>query len=262
MTKTPKLHLRLIWKLRNSFAPAAGLACRLPSGHAWRAYDDVLGQKVWFGAAYEEEEHKNLLELVKPGNHIVECGSHQGIYTVALASRTGEGGSVRAFEPSSRDRSRLVKNLRLNDISNVTVDRRALGSELATTDLYICSTETGCNSLRPPDVDESVSKETVEVWPLDKVVAEERLRVDLLKIDAEGAELPILEGAAETIRTQRPLIFCEVADIRTRPWGYPAVSILEYLSQANYEFVHAAGDDIDRAGALDNLNFNVIAFPR
>lgn len=65
-------------------------------------------------------------------------------------------------------------------------------------------------------------------------------------------------GAAETLRTQRPVIFCEVADVRTHPWGYPASEILKYLSQTDYGILDAAGD-VDLTGSLENLNLNVIA---
>jgi hypothetical protein len=62
-------------------------------------------------------------------------------------------------------------------------------------------------------------------------------RVDFIKIDVEGAELSVLQGAPELLRrSPRPVILAEVQDLRTKPWGYRAAEILSCLSALDYQW--------------------------
>jgi Methyltransferase FkbM domain len=76
------------------------------------------------------------------------------------------------------------------------------------------------------------------VRKLDDVLAERGIQhVDFIKLDAEGGELAILEGARKLLQTApRPAILAEVEDIRTRPWGYPAREIMQLLARWNYRW--------------------------
>ena len=67
--------------------------------------------------------------------------------------------------------------------------------------------------------------------------------IDFIKLDAEGAELEILEGMTDILaRPQRPLILCEVDDVRTQPWGYRSERILDYLKERHYEWFGLRSD--------------------
>jgi len=59
-------------------------------------------------------------------------------------------------------------------------------------------------------------------------------RVDFIKLDAEGAELEVLEGAKKLLRSpSRPALLVEVQDPRARPWGYAAREITQLLARWN-----------------------------
>src|SRR5262249_28455886 len=66
--------------------------------------------------------------------------------------------------------------------------------------------------------------------------------VDLVKIDTEGAELSIFEGAETLLERMRPLILCEVLDQSTRPWGYPACKIIARLRDCGYTWFEILRD--------------------
>jgi hypothetical protein len=61
--------------------------------------------------------------------------------------------------------------------------------------------------------------------------------LDFIKLDAEGGELAVLQGARQLLQTApRPAILIEVEDIRTRQWGYPAREIMQLLARWNYRW--------------------------
>ena len=89
-------------------------------------------------------------------------------------------------------------------------------------------------------------------------------RVDFVKMDVEGAELAVLKGATEFLaRRPRPVVFCEVQDMRTRPWGYPAREIVEFLRQRGFRWFVPSADGGLRPLPLDQTEFdgNFVAIP-
>jgi hypothetical protein len=99
-------------------------------------------------------------------------------------------------------------------------------------------------------VQQATDATEVSVARLDDYVKQKDLaRVDFIKMDVEGAELPVLKGAAEFLtRRPRPVIFCEVQDMRTRAWGYPAKEIVGFLRQRGFRWYF-----LDADGALQPL---------
>jgi hypothetical protein len=143
----------------------------------------------------------------------------------------------------------------------------ALGESEGSADLFVVQgTETGCNSLRRPDVVQPVQSVRVSVKVLDEVLFEQGISaVDFVKLDVEGAELSVLKGAAQLLNgAPRPLILCEVQDQRTAPWGYAARCILEYLCAFGYSWFK-----LDETGAplplpMGNAHYdgNYVAIPK
>ncbi|MGB9464334.1 MAG: FkbM family methyltransferase, partial [Candidatus Acidiferrum sp.] len=155
------------------------------------------------------------------------------------------------FEPSPRERKRLKQHIRLNRCRNVSVFDFALGESEGSADLFVVQgTETGCNSLRRPDVAQPVLSVRVPVKVLDEVLREQEISaVDFIKLDVEGGELGVLKGATQLLRgPHRPVILCEVQDQRTAPWGYAAIEIIEYVCSFGYSWF-----ELDETGAMRPL---------
>jgi hypothetical protein len=76
------------------------------------------------------------------------------------------------------------------------------------------------------------------VSTLDRWLATHKVKaVDFIKLDVEGGELSVLQGAQRLLDSApRPVILAEVQDIRTQPWGYPAREIIRYLSSKSYKW--------------------------
>jgi FkbM family methyltransferase len=211
-------------------------AFRLPFGSYWLPEGSFLDDSLSWNA-FEPVEALFVEHMLQPGMTMIDIGAHHGFYTLLASKRVGRKGRVLAFEPSPRERERLRKHLQINHCGNVSVYPYALGSGDGQGELFLVKgPEDYCNSLRPPVVNSPLEKINVRVVALDKFLDEKGVRhVDFLKIDTEGAERDVLSGARNLLRrTPRPIVLCEVADIRTTPWGYPAYQILEFMRDLDY----------------------------
>jgi FkbM family methyltransferase len=245
--------------------PSVPLPVWLPYGGWWMAGDDVCGDAV-FSGSFEVSERRFVQGFLKPGMTVVDIGAHHGFYTMLAAKMVGPTGRVMSFEPSPRERERLLVHLRLNRIlDRVSVFPIALGREAAESTLYVVvGRDTGCNSLRSPAVTEPTQTVQVSVTSLDTFLAHQNVaRVDFIKMDVEGAELGVLEGAEELLgRRQRPVILTELADSRTLRWGYNASAIYDSLAAKGYRWFAITQEGKLRAcPRTDQFGTNLVAFP-
>jgi FkbM family methyltransferase len=142
----------------------------------------------------------------------------------------------------------------LNRCKNVVIQELALGNEDGETSLHVVDhLETGCNSLRPPALVGSTSLISVRVLSLDQWLAAHDLQsVDFIKLDVEGGELSVLQGAQRLLeRRPRPVILAEIQDIRTQPWGYRGRAIIDFLSDKGYKWFRMSAE-----GSLEELHAN------
>lgn len=218
-------------------AMAIPLLIRLPFGAWWIARNDDIGQPLREGQ-FETAEADFVGKYLQPGMTVLDIGAHHGLYTLLASLRVGNGGRVFSFEPSVRERKALLQHVRLNRCKNVSVQDAAVGNENKEASLFVVEgSQTGCNSLRPPVVASGTSSARIKVARLDDWLREQSIdRVDFIKLDVEGGEREALQGAERLIDCFRPVLFAEVQDIRTRPWGYPAKEIIEQMIQRKYKW--------------------------
>ncbi len=141
---------------------------------------------------------KQVVELAKPETPLLfDVGANQGNWTdKALAFRGSKAIRIEAFEPSSETRRILVERVGSN--ASVGVNAVALSSEVGTARFYSNSVGAGTNSL------DSVSGDRVEevdVTTIDMYMAKHSLqRIDFLKIDTEGFDFNVLQGASGVLQ--------------------------------------------------------------
>jgi FkbM family methyltransferase len=140
-------------------------------------------------------------KFLKPGDCFVDVGANIGMHTLAAARALKGQGKVVAFEPFGRTKQLLEQSVWMNGFSSlVDVYEAAISNEPGIKPLFLGKT-CGHHSLFPLDGGQDTEKEKVEVklLRLDDVISVAQ-RVDLLKIDAEGAELNVIESATSTIK--------------------------------------------------------------
>jgi FkbM family methyltransferase len=137
---------------------------------------------------------------------IVDLGAHIGAFAVT-AARAAPGGHVHAIEPAAETYDLLARNLALNGLHNATPHQFAVSDRPGPATLYRGSDSWGDSIYRDGSGSGSGS-ERIETVTLDELLYERRIeRVDYMKVNVEGAEYPILLGAAEeTLRKVRHML--------------------------------------------------------
>lgn len=219
-------------------------------------------RQIYIAGCIDPNEFAFLDRYLEPGMTFLDAGANEGIYSVFAAERLG-GAAVWAFDPSQRELFRLARNLDLNNLK-VRVFPVALSNQTGTAEMTVGGYgHEGLNTLGRLDHEvEAGAKELIQVTRLDDVVKENPLpRLDFIKIDVEGAELKLLQGATETLRRYRPVLLLEVSDRMLRQQGAGREQLLDYLRTLDYElyiFDPYSGLPAPSAAHSDNM----IAAPR
>jgi FkbM family methyltransferase len=142
---------------------------------------------------YEPLTSKVFASQLRTGIVVVDVGANIGHYALLASGAVGPAGRVHAVECSPETRSLLENNVRKNNLQNVEIHPFAASDKQGTLTLNI--TAIGLSWFNPhtqwPTVEGSGTTVTVPTMPLDDVISS---RVDLVKIDAEGADLEVLKG--------------------------------------------------------------------
>ena len=195
-----------------------------------------MSRQIYVAGCVEPNEFAFFDHALQPGMTFLDAGANDGIYTVFAAKRVGNEGTVWAFEPSARELSRLRHNLELNHLA-ARVFPLALADCSGQAELSVGAYEhAGHNTLGAFAYQtELEGKAPVEVRRLDEVLNENPLaRLDLMKIDVEGAELRLLRGALETLRKYRPVLLFEVSEGSLKHQGGSPPELLAFLHTENY----------------------------
>ena len=172
----------------------------------------------------------SILELVGRGDIVVDAGANVGLVTAQLCNRVGPSGTVLAIEPLPANAQRLREFAEDNDLPQLQVAEVALSDRPGTAELRCEDRENTSPyaSFSASWIDGS--KIAVETRTLDEVAPGS---VSLIKLDVEGAESLVLNGASRVL-LERPMIYCEFNDIVLRDSGSSAEQLLEHFARLGY----------------------------
>lgn len=178
---------------------------------------------------YEEKQTAVLKKYAPHGGVFVDVGANVG-YFVALASRwVGASGRVFAFEPVPATLKNLVSNLALNNCENVRVFSDAC-SDKSGSAVMILGKDPGWSRFGA-DGEGDIQVSTIT---LDEFVEENSLeRMDVLKIDTEGADYKVLLGARHAIERFRPAVLMETDHIGH--FGDSIEDIQQFFADLSYK---------------------------
>lgn len=198
-----------------------------------------LSSQLFIAGCYEPNEFYWLNRVLQPGMTFLDIGANDGLYALFASRIVSSEGLICAFEPSPREFSRLQYNIALNNITNIQAVPIALASVNGSSELRLANNEhAGQNTLGAFMYEgvASLQTETIPVRRLDDWLAEAAIQsVDLIKMDVEGAEFSVLQGAQQTLTTYHPLLLLELADSALQAQGSSADAVLEFLQSLGYE---------------------------
>ena len=216
------------------------------------ADDAGVGQAVR-GGSYEPEVCAVFESILRPGMSVLDLGANIGFFALLAAQIVGPTGSVTAVEPNPRNVRLLEASRRANGFAQLTILQVAAGAENG---LLVLNTSysNGTTAGLPAEIATLLAAETVPALRIDALLPPGR-RIDLIKIDVEGAEYPALRGCEATIRRDRPAIISEFS-----PGLMPGISgidgpgYLRWLVGLGYRlFVIQPDGTLEAAGADVNL---------
>jgi FkbM family methyltransferase len=196
---------------------------------------------VLFGR-YEPAHTAIFAERVSRGATVIDVGAHVGYYSLLAARLAGSSGSVVAFEPDPGNCAVLRRILAVNRVSNVTVEQAAVADREGRED-FTSGTGSGTGHLNGGG---TPARSVVQVGTvdLDGYLGSRRIRPDLIKIDAEGAEVRVLRGASRVLREDRPLL------VLSTHWEQGHMQCLEILQAHGYSMVPILGSSIHQTSEL------------
>ena len=175
--------------------------------------DTVISHSVRVYGEWAQKEIDFLAHFIKPGYFVIDAGAFIGTHSVAFSSMVGELGKVLAFEPRKNIAEILNKNSSISVCKNIEVMKFALGSKsgIAKINLSPISKQHnfGAMSLTEGLIDDDAFEE-VKLVTIDSLNLE---KIDFIKVDVEGMESEVVNGAKKTIGKNRPFIFIECNSI-------------------------------------------------
>jgi FkbM family methyltransferase len=226
-----------------------------------------LDHAIFFCLMDEDPSHHNLFKVLKSDSTVFDIGANIGYLTLNFA-RTCLHGHVYSFEPDTQNSEALLTNIKLNTFQNISTHKAAVGSQRGKASLYkYYPGNPGTNRILNEKPTTKHTVEEVNVTTLDDFVNEEKIqKVDLIKVDVEGFEKFVLEGAKETIKNWKPILFVELVEVNLNQQGYTCASLVEYIEGLGYEVKDAMTmkpvDKTKKDYNTDILCFNVVSGTR
>jgi FkbM family methyltransferase len=197
--------------------------------------------------------------LIREGDIFFDLGANFGFYSFYVAPLCGKTGGVHAFEANPFLIPHLRRSVELNrECGNICLNGLAVGMKSGGYLPLYDPDRIGCSSLYPHEWLNRGSRVLVPVVTIDEYVREKRIpRIDVMKIDIEGAELDALRGMEETLRVCPPkLIICELTllpELNDALRRSPEVTqraqsaadpreLVDFLRQREYELWNIADD--------------------
>lgn len=169
----------------------------------------------------------------------VDIGANQGEFSL-FASKKIKKGKIIAFEPVSVNHKKFQKNIELNAINNIELNKFGLSDKKGSLPIYTSSARgtgginEGLSTLFASD-EKKQFEETVDLYNFDDLYLENLDRLDFVKIDIEGSELFALKGMRKSLEKFKPELLIEINNDCFTEAGYKVEDLIRFLSGLGYK---------------------------
>lgn len=204
----------------------------------WVSLSNHIESQIFWQEVQEADrgQVRLLKSLLAPDHVFFDIGANVGVYSLLAAKRLSAG-KVHAFEPSSIHCKKFQENMDLNGFQNVLLNQLALSTGYSEKKLYVpTGKNTGMASLyKYQDSYKEVEEEDVYATSLDGYVQANSVgRVDLIKIDVEGAESEVLKGSLEVLGHYRPTVMMEADCTHLARAGRTPSQLIDFWKELGY----------------------------
>ncbi len=196
--------------------------------------DHIQQQLFWYGF-YEKKYILTWESLVAKNSFVLDIGSNIGYYALVAASKAVQG-KVIAFEPAPATHLQLLENIKLNAIKNIRPELLAVGDQAG--ERVFFTSDDGNSGMagfikpgNTPGNEIRVQSVRLDEWFITNAIP----RLDLVKIDIEGAELGALSGMRSLLEQFHPVLMIEVQDALLKRFGHSKEDVFSFLAELNYK---------------------------
>lgn len=230
--------------------------------------DLYIGEALDRYGEFSESEVEHFNKLVKPGMIVLDIGANIGPHTVVFSKLVKEG-IVYAFEPQREIYYQLCGNIALNSLKNVFCTQAAISNESGHLRVPFLDYDKPLNSGGVSMESTWATRNPAMCYPVPVTRIDDLKisKVDFIKIDVEGMEIKVLQGAEETINRCRPTMWIE-----RNPEKKLSEPVLNFLTAHGYwfELITSRGFNPDNFfGETENIfspqevsSFNYLATPK
>ena len=189
-----------------------------------------------------DESHNitiNAINQLSPGDKFIDVGANIGYFSFLAAKKVGQNGKVYSFEPSKREYERLTQCIPINHVDNIVHYNLALSEQQGAIYFFTDEFHTGLNSIEEDSGGQT--NEKVICARLDEVVKDGK--IDLIKIDVEGAELKVLRGTERLLKTKHvQKLIIEITPKFLAKYGDSKEAVFDFLLKHDYYPVFSKED--------------------
>lgn len=210
-----------------------------------------------------EPEIADLVKLhLDPNKDVLDIGANVGFFSVLMGKRINPDRRVLAIEPTPGALKRLHWNLEHNGVGNVLVHEGVVGNSSDPVSFNVVVGREEYSSMKPIAHAHALEFETktitVPCSRVDDLVEQQGLEPGFLKMDVEGAEWEVFQGAVRTLERFRPVLITELDEHLLVGFGSSFREVCSFLQSMGYELF-----DAETLGpARDRFTTSVLALPR
>ena len=183
---------------------------------------------------YERPEFDMWQKLVANGATIADIGANIGWYSIHWAA-IDPSSHIFSFEPVPSTYESLTKNVNKNNLMNIVVENMGMSSSCGSLEIFVDPSIAGAASAHPSVYGASSMPVQTVVTTLDDYAKLNTLHFDAVKLDVEGGELAVLQGASQVLSDDRPIIFIEMLRRHARAFGYHPNDIIALMKTFDYD---------------------------
>ncbi|MFC3812347.1 FkbM family methyltransferase [Lacihabitans lacunae] len=174
--------------------------------------------------------------IIEKNMIVFDIGANIGLYSLIALQKMENSGFVHSFEPAPNAYSKLTQNINLNKFKNVKVNQMGVSSSTGELLFNLCEDD-AYNSIGEKPLQKIREVIKIKSTTINNYCKENNIsKIDVIKIDTEGAELLVLEGGGDLLSHENgPIILCEFNKNSNYGFGHSIESYQEILNGYSYQ---------------------------